>query len=74
MDSKVIESAKKYAEKKGLSLSRLVEEYFGKITTRRFISTEKHIEELRGIAGPVPPGFDHKKAARDYVFEKHMKR
>lgn len=74
IDSKVIESAKKYAEKKGISLSKLVEEYFGKITAPRISTTKNSLMELKGILGPVPPDFDYKKAVRDHVYEKHVKR
>jgi hypothetical protein len=74
MNSKTIELAKKYAEKKGVSLSRLVEEYFGKITSPRLSKTQKSLMELKGILGSVPPDFDYKKAVRDHVYEKHMKR
>lgn len=74
MNSKVIETAKKYAEKKGVSLSKLVEEYFSKITAQKITKTAKSVMELRGILGPVPPDFDFKKAVRDHVYEKHVKR
>lgn len=74
MDSKVIQSAKKYAEKKGISLSKLVEEYFCKITSQRISKTRNSLIELKGILGPVPPDFDYKKEVRDHVYEKHVKR
>ncbi len=74
MNSKLIASAKKYAERKGISLSRLVEEYFGKITSPSLSKTEKSLAELRGILGNTPADFDYKKAVRDHVYEKHVKR
>lgn len=74
MNSKVIETAKKYAEKEGISLSKLVEEYFGKITAHQVSKTKKSLMELKGILGPVSPDFDYKKAVRDHVYEKHVKR
>lgn len=74
MDSKIIESAKKYAEKKGVSLSSVVEQYLEKITSAKLSKNRKSLTELKGMLGPVPPDFDYKKAVRDYVYEKHMKR
>ncbi len=74
MDSKVIQSAKKYAEKKGVSLSKLVEEYFDKITTQRISKTKSSLNQLKRVLGRVPPDFDYKKAVRDHVYEKHVKR
>lgn len=74
INSKVIITAKRYAEKKGVSLSKLVEEYFSKITAHQITKTAKSVMELKGILGPVPPDFDYKKAVRDHVYEKHVKR
>ena len=74
MNSKLIESAKKYAERKGVSLSRLVEEYFGKITSPTLSQNEKSLMELKGILGKVPADFDYRNAVRDHVYEKHVKR
>ncbi|MEX2234273.1 MAG: DUF6364 family protein [Cyclobacteriaceae bacterium] len=74
MNSKVIATAKKYAEKKGVSLSKLVEEYFTRITSNKAAKTKNSLMELKGILGPVPPDFDYKKAVRDHVYEKHVKR
>lgn len=73
LDAKVIEAAKKYSEKKGISLSKIIEEYLTKITGPKITSAKKSIKELRGIAGPVTSDFDYKKAVRDHVYDKHFK-
>ncbi len=73
IDPKVIERAKKYSEQKGVSLSKLIEEYLQKITGSAKRKSKRSILELRGIGGPLPADFDHKKAVRDYVYEKHFK-
>ena len=68
MDSKVIESAKKYAQKKGISLSKIVEEYLGRVTARRISRTRNSLMEIKGILGPLPAEFDYKKEVRDRVY------
>lgn len=73
LDSKIIEAAKKYSEKKGISLSKIVEEYLARITGPKIVSSKRSVKELRGIAGPVASDFDYKKAVRDHVFDKHFK-
>lgn len=74
LDSRIIGVAKKYAERKGVSLSKLVEEYLTKITTPKLNKRKASISQLRGIAGPVPPDFDYKQVVRDYVYEKHTRK
>jgi hypothetical protein len=74
LDSKVIDQAKRYAEKKGVSLSKLVEEYFNKITTPHIAKRRKAIDELKGVLGRVPEDFNNKKAKKEYLFEKYMKK
>lgn len=71
MNSKVIETAKKYAEKKGVSLSKLVEEYFSKITAHQITKTRKSLMELKGILGKVPPDFDYDEERSKYLTEKY---
>lgn len=72
LDKKTIESAKKYAEKKGVSLSSIVEEYLNRIASSRRPKAKNSIAKLKGILGPVPADFDYKKVVRDHVYDKHM--
>jgi hypothetical protein len=74
LDSKVIESAKKYSRKKGTSLSKLIEDYLIKITQTKRKNSKRSILELQGIAGPAPDDRDFKKAIQDYLFEKHIQK
>lgn len=73
LDPKVIEAAKKYSEKKGVSLSKLVEEYLAKLTKPTIKKNRTSIEELRGILGSMPPDFDYKKTVSEYIYKKHLK-
>jgi ribosomal protein L5 len=74
IDSKVIEAAKKYSEKKGVSLSKIIEDYLSKITSSKTKKTNSSIKELSGILGEVPADFDYKEAITEYLIEKHLKR
>ena len=74
IDSKVIESAKKYSKKKGTSLSKLIEDYLVKITRLGKSNSARSIKEIRGIAGQVPDDFDYRKLKEDYFLEKHLKK
>ena len=71
IDENVIASAKKYSQKKGVSLSSLVEEYLMAIS-RPSKRTKKHsILELRGSLGKVPKDFDYDEAKWEYFKEKY---
>lgn len=63
LDSKVIEAAKKYSEKKGFS--KLVEDYFKKITrgNQPKKNSKNSLMSLKGILGKVPADFDYKNNA-----------
>ena len=72
LDQKVIERAKQYSEKKGISLSKLVEDYFRKIVFDQKGKRKKpSIMELKGIGGKVPVNFDYKEARYKYLLEKY---
>lgn len=72
LDSKIIERAKRYSQKRGTSLSRLVEDYFNKLTHEtREGSKKSSFKELIGIGGSVPKDFDYKEARYKYLTEKH---
>lgn len=71
LEQKVIEQAKAYAKKHGMSLSKLVQELLTeKITTK---GEELDIpEEFKGVFGAVklPEGFDYKKEKAEYLRKK----
>lgn len=72
LDTKVIERAKRYAQKKNISLSKLIESYLSKVT-----SEEKEdpkisplVKSLSGVI-KLPENFDSKKAYTDYLADKY---
>lgn len=73
LDSKVIEAAKKYSEKKGTSISRLVEDYLKKITQggQSKKTSKTPLMSIKGIFGKVPADFDYKSARNEYLTEKY---
>lgn len=81
VNARVIEHAKEYAQKQGISLSKLVEEYLARVTSQGNDRSKKLKEKelsdlmkLKGIAGPVPDDFDYKKKIASYLIKKHSPR
>lgn len=72
LDKKVIEQAKRYARKKNISLSKLIEGYLDKVSAQEkeepFISPL--VRSLSGVA-PLPRGFDPKKGYGDFLARKY---
>ncbi|MCI0751518.1 MAG: DUF6364 family protein [Flammeovirgaceae bacterium] len=71
INSKVIESAKRYSRKRGVSLSRIVEEYLVKVSKPVKKPKDFSIMELKGILGKVPHDFDYDQAKYQYLKEKY---
>ncbi len=72
IDNKIIERAKRYSEKKGKSLSKVVEEYFRQITEEPSKNKKRtSILELKGIGGEVPNDFNYKEERDKYLMEKY---
>ena len=72
MDSKVIKAAKKYADKTGTSISKMVEGYLKKITLEDHKKRQtKNSLALKGILGKVPKDFDFEEERFKYLMEKH---
>ena len=74
IEDKVISSAKKYAQKKGKSLSHLVENYLKSIGT---MDTSTHdispkVSKLRGII-KLPNDFDYKTELSNALSKKYVK-
>lgn len=78
IDSKIIESAKRYARKKGISISRIVEEHLSSISRAEKNADKKNplesLSRLKGIAGPPPSGLDDKDLIANAILEKHLKK
>jgi hypothetical protein len=76
VDSKTIQKAKKYAKKKGTSVSRLFEDHIASIT-----DNDKNIKEdpfdalrkLKGIAKNLSKGTDYDDLITSAIIEKHLK-
>lgn len=72
LDKKIIERAKKYAKKKNISLSKLIETYLRKASQQekdeRTISPL--VKSLSGVIN-VPKDFNHKKAYSDFLSGKY---
>ena len=72
----VVERAKKYAKKKGRSLSNIIENYLKTITVEEE-KAEKDITPLvKSLQGSfkAPKDFDYKKALSDILAEKYLKK
>ncbi|GHN00182.1 hypothetical protein WSM22_16710 [Cytophagales bacterium WSM2-2] len=74
LDQRVIESAKKESRKKGISLSKLIEDYLREITNSRNSKKGKgSATELIGIAGKVPDNFNYRDELFKILSDKHLK-
>ena len=75
IELEVIEKAKKYAKKKGRSLSDLVENYFKAITINDQTDYGLHGSIASSLLGSFqePEDFDYKKELEDAIAEKYLK-
>ena len=74
IEDKVIDSAKKYAQKKGKSLSHLVENYLKSVTAkenREEVLSQK-VSKLMGVIN-LPDSFDYKKELGSHLAKKMAK-
>ena len=74
IEDKVISSAKKYAQKKGKSLSHLVENYLKSISTKDTsnLPISPKVSKLRGII-KLPNDFDYKSELSNALSKKYKK-
>lgn len=72
VDQQIIEQAKAYAKRKGISLSKLVQEFLKQKATEAEEEMEVP-EQLKGIYGAfeIPEDFDYKKEKAKYLLEKY---
>lgn len=73
LDEKVIAAAKRYSEKKGISISKLVEEYLRKImlSNQKKRQARSSLTAIKGILGKVPSDFDYKAERDKYLAGKY---
>lgn len=74
IDDKIISSAKKYAQKKGKSLSHLVENYLKSISVKELNNTgmSPKVSKLMGII-KLPDDFDYKSELTNALSKKYNK-
>lgn len=76
VDEKVIDRTKAYARKQNTSLSRLVEEYFIKLSAKggkqRDIKVSARVKRLTGVVD-LPKNIDIKKSYGNYLTDKYSK-
>jgi len=72
LDKKIIERAKKYAKKKNISLSKLIEAYLQKTSQQEKdeLDISPLVKSLSGII-KLSKDFNHKKEYSDYLSEKY---
>jgi len=73
IDSKVIDDAKRYSRKKGISLSKLIENHLREFTGKPRRSKKGSATELIGIAGKAPQNFNYKEELYKILEEKYLK-
>ncbi len=72
LDKKVIEQAKKYARKKNISLSKLIEAYLRKtsLPEKEEPAISPLVKSLSGVI-KLPKEFNYKKGYSDYLSDKY---
>ncbi len=72
LDNKVIDRAKKYAEKRNTSLSKMIESYLDSVTREDSSGIEitPLVENLSGVI-KLPADYDHRKDYTDYLDQKY---
>ena len=73
IDSKVIDDAKRYSKKKGISLSKLIENHLREFTGKAKRPKKGSATELIGIAGKAPKNFNYQDELFQILSEKHLK-
>jgi len=70
----VIITAKEYAKKQNVSLSKIVEHYLASLAEEKIISVpvSDWAKDLVAVDRPTPD-FDHKKEYREYLLDKYSK-
>ena len=72
IDDKVLDSTKKYARRKGESLSDIVENYLKSISNREVIMEDlsPKVARLKGVI-KLPEDFDYKREIRSAMVKKY---
>jgi hypothetical protein len=72
LDKDIIEQAKKYAKKKNISLSKLIESFLNKVSSKERDAPEISplVKSLSGVIS-LPKGLDAKKSYGDFLATKY---
>ena len=72
LDKRVIDQAKKYAQKNNTSLSKLIESYLSKVTAtdKEVLAISPLVKSLSGVISAAGSG-DRKKGYIDYLADKY---
>jgi hypothetical protein len=72
LDKKIIEQAKKYAKKKNISLSKLIESYLARMSVQQKEDTDISplVKSLSGVL-TLPKDYNHKKEYSDFLSRKY---
>jgi hypothetical protein len=74
IEQEIIKTAKVYAQKKGKSLSELIENYLKTLTSNKIDEKDisLKVKKLTGVI-KLPKDFDYKKAMADELYKKYSK-
>lgn len=72
IDEEKIKRIKQYSKKEGISISKIVEHHFDKITSGNH-RKKLDIRKLKGAFGKEPENFDWKKIKTEHLLEKYGK-
>lgn len=72
IDENMVKRIKQYSKEEGISVSKIVEEHFDRITSRNR-RKKLDIRKLQGAFGKEPENFDWKKIKTEYLLEKYGK-
>ena len=75
LDDNVIKRAKKYAKRRKISLSKMIEAYLDSLTKEKDTDEQVEITPLiKSLSGiiDVPDDFDYKKEYREYIEKKYQ--
>jgi len=73
VNSKTIAKAKKYAKKRGTSISKIFEEHISAVTDLQKNDPLETLRRLKGVAKNISPDVDYKDLIADAIIEKHLK-
>ena len=71
IDEGTVKRIKQYSKEEGISISKIAEEHFNKITSKNHFK-KLDITKLRGAFGKEPKNFDWKKIKTEHIVGKYL--